>query len=219
MEDASRLVHLLIYSGLLVFGLALLHAVRSPPAPKLKGERLKLDRVIDALGHPCHHDVRIVDQQGRIVRIQHVIRLPSSIVLVGTAAAGAKGELRGRETRKTWQITHRGRTATCVNPLLELDPLHKAFQRRFPLLRVRGLIVFPDTITFPDGAPRGAVRASEFEKWLEEAMKIDGVQSQATEAAWPAITEMVDRSRARIDQAKAGGGARRRPGPAAANRR
>lgn len=219
MEDASRLVHLLIYSGLLVFGLVLLRAVRSPPVPKLKGERLKLDRIIDALGYPCHHDVRIVDQQGRIVRIGHVVRLPSSIVLIGTAAAAAKGELRGRETQKTWQISHRGRTATCVNPLLELDPLHKAFRRRFPLLRVRGLIVFPDTITFPDGPPRGAVRASEFEKWLEEVMKTDGVQSQAADAAWPAITEMVDRSRARIEQTKTGAPAGRGARPAVANRR
>jgi hypothetical protein len=219
MEDASRLVHLLIYSGLLVFGLVLLHAVRSPPAPKLKGERLRLDRIIDALGHPCHHDVRIVDQQGRIVRIQHVIRLPSSIVLVGTAAAGAKGELRGRETRRTWRITHRGRTATCVNPLLELDPLHKAFRRRFPLLKVRVLVVFPDTITFPDGAPRGVVRASEFGKWLENVMKIDGTHSQAVEAAWPAITEMIDRSRVRIEQTKTAGALRGASGPAVAHRR
>jgi hypothetical protein len=199
------LTQLLVYSAFIVLGMAVLYAFRPPPPPKVKGQRITLRRIIDKLNHPSLHDVRIIDKQGRIVCIEHIIRLPASIVLIGTVAASAKGEVTGSEFSRTWKISNRGGTTTCVNPLLELHPLNLAFKRRFPLLRIRGLVVFPDTITFPNGAPKGAVCASDFERWIEEVMKMDGTVSSATEQAWPAITAMVASAQARIEQARAKG--------------
>ncbi|WP_207481529.1 NERD domain-containing protein [Arenibaculum pallidiluteum] len=209
MDGQGDFTYLLTYGAFLVLGLLLFYVTRSPSAsrggPMLKGERLKLGRTIDALQHPCHHDVRIVDQQGRIICIEHIVRLPASILLVGTVAMGAKGEIRGSEYHRQWAINYRGRATPCVNPLLELEPLIRAFRRRFPLVRVRALIVFPDTVTFPEGAPKGAVRASDFDRWVHDILKIDGTPSQAVESAWPQITTMVESSRKRIEQARKSG--------------
>ena len=202
---APGLTQLLVYSAFIVLGMAVLYAFRPPPPPKVKGQRITLRRTIDNLNHPSLHDVRIIDKQGRIVCIEHIIRLPASIVLIGTVAASAKGEVTGSEFSRTWKISNRGGTTTCVNPLLELQPLNLAFKRRFPLLRIRGLVVFPDTVSFPNGAPKGAVCASDFERWIEEVLKMDGTVSSATEQAWPAITAMVASAQARIEQARAKG--------------
>jgi hypothetical protein len=196
---------LLVYSAFLVLGIALLYAFKPPPPPKVRGERVNLRKIMDSLNHPCLHDVRIIDKQGRIVCIEHILRLPASVVLIGSVAATAKGEVTGTEYSRTWKITHRGSSTTFVNPLLELQPLNLAFKRRFPLLRIRGIVVFPDTVNFKGEPPRGAVRASDFQGWVDEVMKMDGTISSATEQAWPAITAMVASAHARIEQARARG--------------
>jgi hypothetical protein len=72
-------------------------------------------------------------------------------------------------------------------------------------LRVRGIVVFPDTVHFKDEPPKGAVRASDFRAWVDEVMKMDGTISSATEQSWPAITAMVASAHARIEQARAKG--------------
>ncbi|EWY41231.1 hypothetical protein N825_30855 [Skermanella stibiiresistens SB22] len=202
---ATGLSQLLVYGAFIVMGVAILYAFRAPPPPKIKGERITLRSTLDNCNHPCLHDVRIVDKQGRIVCIEHIMRLPASVVLIGTVAASAVGEVTGMESIPKWKITRRGSSTTFVNPLLELQPLNLAFKRRFPLLRVRGLIVFPDTITFPEGTPKGAVRACDFERWLDDVMRMDGTVSSATEQAWPAITAMVASAHARLEQARARG--------------
>jgi len=211
---------LVTYGTFLVLGLVLFYSTRGPSGPrgrpKLKGERLKLGRTIDALNHPCHHDVRIVDQQGRIVCIEHIVKLPASVVLIGTVAMGAKGEIRGSEYHRQWTISHRGRSTPCVNPLLELEPLIRAFRRRFPLVRIRALVVFPDTVVFPEGPPKGTVRASDFERWINDILKIDGTPSQAVEAAWPQITVLVESSRKRIEAARKSGAITKGAGASAA---
>jgi hypothetical protein len=202
---AIGLTQLLVYTAFIVVGLGLLYAFRPPPPPKVRGERVNLRKVVDNLNQPCLHDVRIIDKQGRIVCIDHILRLPASVVLIGTVAATAKGEVTGNEYTRTWKITHRGSSTSFVNPLLELQPLNAAFKRRFPILRVRGIVVFPDTVTFTGETPKGAVRSSDFQAWVDEVMKMDGTKSSATEQAWPAITSMVASSQARIEQARARG--------------
>jgi hypothetical protein len=205
--NSVSLSQLLVYTGFVILAVAVLYGLKpsSKRKPKLTGNRISLRRILDRLGLPVHHDVRIVDQQGRIICIEHVLRLPASVLLIGTIAEAAEGEIRGTEHSRTWKITHRGASTTCVNPQLELQPLMLAFKRRFPLLRVRGLVVFPDTVSFPDGEPRGSVRASDFERWIKALLKTDGTVSQAAEQAWPAIAAMIRNSRTRIDQARSRG--------------
>ena len=202
---AIGLTQLLVYTAFIVVGLGMLYAFRPPPPPKVRGERVNLRKIVDDLNQPCLHDVRIIDKQGRIVCIDHILRLPASVVLIGTVAATAKGEVTGNEYTRTWKITHRGSSTIFVNPLLELQPLNIAFKRRFPLLRVRGIVVFPDTVSFTRETPKGAVRASDFQSWVAEVLKMDGTISSATEQAWPAITSMAASSKARIEQARARG--------------
>jgi hypothetical protein len=202
---AIGLTQLLVYTAFIVVGLGMLYAFRPPPPPKVRGERVNLRKIVDDLNQPCLHDVRIIDKQGRIVCIDHILRLPASVVLIGTVAATAKGEVTGNEYTRTWKITHRGSSTSFVNPLLELQPLNAAFKRRFPILRVRGIVVFPDTVTFTGETPKGAVRFSDFQAWVDEVMKMDGTISSATEQAWPAITAMAASSKARIEQARARG--------------
>jgi hypothetical protein len=221
---ALGFAQLLVYGAFIVLGIAILYAFRPPPPPKVRGERVNLRKIMDSLNQSCLHDVRIIDKQGRIVCIEHILRLPSSIVLIGSVAATAKGEVTGNEHTRTWKITNRGSSTTFVNPLLELQPLNLAFKRRFPLLRIRGIVVFPDTVSFPGDPPKGAVCASDFQGWVEEVMNMDGTISSATEQAWPAITAMVASAHARIEQARArglvggndpqSGGKRRRKSPA-----
>jgi hypothetical protein len=211
---AVGFTQLLVYGSFIVLGIAILYAFRPPPPPKVRGERVNLRKIMDRLNQPCLHDVRIIDKQGRIVCIEHILKLPASVVLIGTVAATAKGEVSGNEHTRTWKITHRGSFTTFVNPLLELQPLNVAFKRRFPILRVRGIVVFPDTVHFKGEPPKGAVRASDFRAWVDEVMKMDGTISSATEQAWPAITAMVASAHARIEQARAKGligGANQKP--------
>src|SRR3954470_9309819 len=101
------LTELLVYASFIVLGVAVLHAFKPAPAPKMRGERITLRRVLDKIPHPCLHDVRIVDKEGRIVCIEHILRLPSSVVLIGTIAASAKGEVHGTDYSRTWKISHK----------------------------------------------------------------------------------------------------------------
>jgi hypothetical protein len=202
---AVGFTQLLVYGAFIVLGIAVLYAFRPPPPPKVRGERVNLRRIMDSLNHSCLHDVRIIDKQGRIVCIEHILRLPASVVLIGSVAATARGEVTGTEYSRTWKITHRGSSTTFVNPLLELQPLNLAFKRRFPLLRVRGIVVFPDSVDFKGEPPKGAVRVSDFRDWVEQVLKMDGTISSATEQAWPTITSMVASAHARIEQARARG--------------
>jgi hypothetical protein len=207
VEELADLAFTLALGALFALGLmlyAMAHDLRPTKAAKDSGDasRRKLRRTLDALDHPSHHDVRIVDQQGRIVRVEHLVCLPASVVLVGLAAKEAQGELVGSEYHRHWRISRGGRTTTCVNPLLELEPLARAFRRRFPLVRIRAVVVFPDGISFPEGPPRGAVRVSEFDRRINEMLKVDGIRSRAVAAAWPQIDALVASSRARIDRAR-----------------
>ena len=105
---AVGFTQLLVYGAFIVLGIAVLYAFLSPPPPKVRGERVNLRKIVDSLNHPCLHDVRIIDKQGRIVCIEHILRLPACVVLIGTVAATAKGEVTGNEHTRSWKITPPG---------------------------------------------------------------------------------------------------------------
>src|SRR4051812_21440050 len=191
---------MLIWAGLAALAIVLaaaiyvLATVRRPKRTSQRSRRpearLDLKTPIDMLGYPALHDVVLPEAHGGTVRIEHMIRLPSSILIVSTTSATLSGEIKGHEASQTWTIRTGDVAAPCHNPLSDLKPLVSAFRRRFPLLRVRGLIIFPDAVSFPDDAPSGALCQSELGAELEEMLKLEGVASPTTEQAWNQISRV-----------------------------
>ena len=180
---------------------------RSGPRRRPEGARRARQSAQDH-GQPepaCLHDVRIIDKQGRIVCIEHILRLPASVVLIGTVAATAKGEVTETSTPAP------GRSPTGAPPPPSSIPCWNSSRSTSPSSAVSPCSGFAASSSFPTPSispgepPKGAVRASDFQDWVDEVMKMDGTISSATEQAWPAITAMVASAHARIEQARARG--------------
>jgi hypothetical protein len=170
---------------------------------ELTRRRIALDEL------PCTiiHDVRVRDASNRVIRVDHVIRLPASMLLVTSAPPDIAGPVKLNPNAGSWRyIADGGRVANMSNPVLQLHPLIQAVRSRFPLVRVRVLTVFPAAAQL-SAAPRTVCMAEDFIKSVKEMITEDGVESQAIEAAWEPLSKaLLQNSRNMGDGANKGGG-------------
>jgi hypothetical protein len=170
-------------------------------------ESLAVRRAAGELGLPIEDDVPLVGRDSRkVVRVDHVVRLPASIAVVVIGPREAAGPVMPREGGAVWSVHVRGREINIPNPALRMGPVLSAFARRFPLVRLRGFLVLPEQCVLPPNVPRGVLNVRSFREALERAKEDDAVESQAVDKAWETIQQFVREMRERAAAPKAKGG-------------
>jgi hypothetical protein len=173
--------------------------------PRLRGQKPKersagLTRrriALDDLSYTIIHDVRVRDAKNKVIRVDHVIRLPASVLLVTSAPADIAGPVKLNQNAGAWRyVAAGGRVADMSNPVLQLRPLIQA---------VRLLTVFPDAAQL-SSVPRTVCMADDFIKSIKEMATEDGVESQAVEAAWEPLSKALLQSSGSMGTAQKGGG-------------
>lgn len=107
----------------------------------------------------------------RLPRIEYVLRLPYSLVVIVFGARDAHGELTIRERGQVWGWHEFGREHMQLDPSKKMRELAKALQQAHPFVKVRSFFVMPSTITMPDkGVPRNVIRADALPEVLKAAI-------------------------------------------------
>lgn len=187
--------YILILAGAVALGLRQFIGRKRPSAKAQVRQQMSLRQPIEALQQPALHDIRIRDKSGRAIHIKHIVRLPASIVIIATIPGPLTGDIDGHLHRRRWTITDHGTVKPFINPVIQLEPIFLAFRRRFPLLKVRPLVVFPNTVTFVDETPGGACNLADFTTVMKSWIAQDGTISEITEITWPQVVSLAENLR------------------------
>lgn len=213
----STMITLAIGAAVILVLIAVVYFAMRPRArafrPKEYNAELTRRRVaLGDLAYTIIHDVKVRDGAGKVIRVDHVVRLPASVLLVTSAPSDIAGPVKCSQNAGSWRyIADGARVANMPNPVLQLHPLVQAVRSRFPLVRIRVLTVFPPSAQI--SAPSRTVCMSEdFIKVVKEFAAEDGVESQAIEAAWEPLSKA-------LLQSSQGVGANRGGAPGSAARR
>jgi hypothetical protein len=107
----------------------------------------------------------------RLPRIEYVLRLPYSVVVIVFGPRDAHGDLQIREGGQVWGWHEFGREHMQLDPPRKLRELAKALQQAHPFVKVRPFYVMPSTVTLPQkGIPKGVIRADAMAEALRAAI-------------------------------------------------
>ena len=144
---------------------------------------------LEELSYPMLNDITIGGGKAGLVRIDNVLRLPASVLLIISAPADVAGQVRCNQNAGQWKYVRPDHTVGIfINPVLQLHPLITAIRSRFPLVRVRVLCVFPPQADFGGRAVKTACVPDDMIKMIREMAAEDGVQNQAMDAAWESLS-------------------------------
>jgi hypothetical protein len=180
-----------------VVALVLIGSVMVSMRPKAKlsarqydAELFKRRMLLDELTFPIIHDVRLSDPRGYVLKVDQVVRLPDSVVLVCSAPTAVVGAVKVHPTAGSWRyVTANGKVGMLTNPVVTLHPLIHAIRQRFPLVRVRMLTVFPRTADLGESPPKCACQTETLLTTLKEMAAEDGPPSQAMDLAWEQLSQ------------------------------
>lgn len=185
----------LAVAGLVVLTLLAMVLLRPRRRPNDAARLPNIRIALEGMGLQMMNDVRIANSgggsNGGVIHIHHLVRLPASIVIVAFAPPELSGPVRGSTRLPVWQVGDGPEMRSLSNPMLALKPLLVAFRNRFPLVRIRGLVVFSNTVSFPVGTPSGCVRAADAPDAIQRMIDQDGTPSASAEAAWTALAKMI----------------------------
>jgi hypothetical protein len=211
----STIITVAIGSAVILVLLAVVYFAMRPRSrafkPKEYNAELTRRRVaLGDLAYTIINDVKVRDGAGKVIRVDHVVRLPASVLLVTSAPPDIAGPVKCVQNAGSWRyIADGARVANMPNPVLQLHPLVQAVRSRFPLVRIRVLTVFPSAAQI--SAPSRTVCMSEdFIKVVKEFATEDGVESQAIEAAWEPLSKALLQSSQGVGTRGASGSAARR---------
>lgn len=152
-------------------------------------ELFKRRMELEELSYPMLNDVKIGGGKAGLVRIDNVLRLPASILLIMSAPPDVAGQVRCNQNAGQWKYVKPDHTVGAfINPVLQLHPLITAIRSRFPLVRVRVLCVFPRQADFGGRAVKTACLPDDMVKMIREMAAEDGAQNQAMDAAWDSLS-------------------------------
>jgi hypothetical protein len=160
-------------------------AIDSVRASDRRQRRLTLD----ALGFDAIHDLSIRDQQGRVVHVDHLVRLPASLLLVKAAPPDVAGRVLAEPDAGVWRyLDRRKRVTRIANPVIEMHAVIHAIRSRYPLVRERILTVFPNSAELPPSR-RHICKAEDFAAAVKALAEADAIQSPAVQTAWEPLTK------------------------------
>lgn len=174
---------------MLVMVLALRPRKRVLSPKQYDAELYKRRIMLDELGYEAIHDVRIRDSHNRVLKVDHVLRLPASVLIINSAPPDVAGQVKANPNAGMWRyVAAGGQVRSFPNPIIQMHPLIHAIRGRFPLVRIRILTVFPPSAELGNPPPKGTCLGEGVPKSIAEMAKEDGAPSQAIEAAWAPLS-------------------------------
>lgn len=163
--------------------------LKSPSIKQYNAALFKRRMELEELSYPMLNDIKIGGSKAGLVRIDNVLRLPASILLIISAPSDVAGQVRCNQNAGQWKYVRADHSVgVFANPVLQLHPLISAIRSRFPLVRVRVLCVFPAHADFGSRTVKTACLPEDMIKMIREMAAEDGVQNQAMEAAWESLS-------------------------------
>ncbi|WP_044559634.1 NERD domain-containing protein [Azospirillum sp. B4] len=216
-------VALVVIVLMLVVMWALRPKTRTLSRRRYNAEAYRRKLALDDAGYSVVHGLYIRDKQGKPLRVDHLIRLPASVLMVLSAPADMGGRISAQTKAGQWRyLAASGKVGLFVNPVIQMQPLIHIMKARFPMVRLRVLVVFPDGTEFTSGVPNTACLAGDFLATLKSMAREDGTESEAMATAWEPLSKALTRSggSASIPQQDEGAGkspakAGKRPGKVA----
>ncbi|MBP7335771.1 hypothetical protein [Niveispirillum sp.] len=163
--------------------------LKAPTLKQYNAELFKRRMELEELSYPMLNDIKMGGGKAGTIRIDHVMRLPASILLVISAPADVAGQVRCIQNAGQWKYVRADHTVgTFINPVLQLHPLITAIRSRFPLVRVRVMCVFPRNADFGGRTVKTACMPEDLVKMIREMAAEDGTPQQAMDAAWESLS-------------------------------
>lgn len=189
----SQLVTLVTIAGVLVLLLVVLLLSRRPRRRPFEraynADAYRRKIALDEAGYEMVNGVVIRGRDGKPLRLDHVIRLPASVLVVFSGPADATGRVSASPRSGLWRyVGTGGKIATYTNPVVQAKPLIQALRQRFPLVRIRVLTVFPETAEFIGGKPPTVCLSRDFMPTVRALARSDGDPSESLDAAWEPLS-------------------------------
>jgi len=161
-------------------------------AKQYNAEVYKRRLMLEELSYPVLHGIRIPLGSRRMVKLEHVVRLPASVLLVTAAPPDVAGRVRVGTTLGQWHyVAAGGKVNAMLNPLVELHPLIQAIRKRFPMIRLRMLTVFPRSAQFEGAVPKGCCLSDDMDTAIRSMAKEDGASSSILDEAWEPLAHVL----------------------------
>lgn len=204
---AAGAVALVLAVLLLVLLLTLLARRRQSLPRQYDADLYKRRIALDELPYEAIHDVRIRDGHGKVLKVDHVLRLPASVLLVNSAPYDVAGPVKAGAGAGVWRyVAPGGKVGSFPNPVVKLHPLIQAIRGRFPLVRIRVLTVFPRSAELGALPPRGTCIMDDFAKAIRDMAAEDGAASPALDAAWDTLSKAFSQASGRTGANRTGSG-------------
>lgn len=168
------------------------------PALRQGRAEARVARAIRKAGLPAVHDIVLRGPAGGLCQIDHVVRLPSGLVVLETCMRA--GRLVGRTRARVWRQDLGLETYTFGNPLRRLDRAMGMVRRTLrraqddesiPVPLVTGQVLVPGRTRFARGRPDGVSPLASFLEDLVRAAEAlparEQADPEAVEAAWRAL--------------------------------
>ncbi len=163
--------------------------LKAPTLKQYNAELFKRRMELEELSYSMLNDIKMGGGKAGLIRIDHVMRLPASILLIISAPPDVVGQVRCNQNAGQWKYVRADHSVgTFINPVLQLHPLIGAIRSRFPLVRVRVLCVFPRQADFGGRAVKTACLPDDLVKMIREMAAEDGTPQQAMDAAWDSLS-------------------------------
>ncbi|MBB6254172.1 NERD domain-containing protein [Nitrospirillum iridis] len=188
-------VALVVIVLMLVVMWALRPKTRTLSRRRYNAEAYRRKLALDDAGYSVVHGLHIRDKKGKPLRVDHLIRLPASVLMVLSSPPDMGGRISAQTKAGQWRyLAANGKVGFFVNPVIQVQPLIHIMKARFPMVRLRVLVVFPDGTDFTSGVPRTACLANDFLATLKAMAREDGTESEAMAEAWEPLAKALGRS-------------------------
>ncbi|MQX38218.1 nuclease-related domain-containing protein [Roseospira navarrensis] len=164
-------------------------ALRQGPANR------RAARALARAGLPALHDLVLRTAWGGLIRVDHVVRLPTGFVVLQIVMRA--GRLVGTRRQRVWRQDVGLDSHTFGNPLRRLDKAMAAVRRALPpppegadAPVVTGQVLVPRRARFARGRPEGVSNLGAFLEELHAAhgAAADGPEAPGLEEAWQALS-------------------------------
>ncbi|MFV3075647.1 hypothetical protein ACM9LZ_13115 [Niveispirillum fermenti] len=171
--------------------------VKPVSARQYNAELFKRRMELEELSYPMLNDIKVNGGKAGLIRVDHVLRLPASILMITSAPADVAGQVRCPQNAGHWKYVRPDHTVGAfINPVLQLHPLISAIRGRFPLVRVRVMCVFPRAAEFVSANVKTACVPDDLIRLVREMVAEDGAQNQGMDAAWESLSLALKQSSA-----------------------
>ncbi|GAB5388248.1 MAG: hypothetical protein Alpg2KO_12160 [Alphaproteobacteria bacterium] len=120
--------------------------------------------MLDKLSVPALHDLYLRRQDGQLVQIDHLLRLPDSLMVIETK--NLSGRLYGTERQAKWTQMMGRRKFSMQNPLRQNYRQVETVRELYPASNPQGLVVMAGSAKFAKDKPNLVIMLKELHGYL-----------------------------------------------------